>query len=98
MLALKWCGKRAVPVISTIHEATELVTKRKDTGENVIKPEAIFSHAYIMRGVNLSDQYFVSYIFFKKKSMRSWGKLFIHLFNMISLDSYILHKKSCHNR
>ena len=40
MLALKWYDKMAFTVISTIHEATEVVTKMKHTEKNVIKPEA----------------------------------------------------------
>ena len=39
MPALRWSDKRAATVISTIHEATEVVAKKKHTWENVIKPE-----------------------------------------------------------
>ena len=41
-LAIKWLDKKTVTVITTIHEATEVVTKKKYTGENAVKPEAIF--------------------------------------------------------
>ena len=56
----------AVTVISTIHVATDAVTKKEHTRENVIKPEDIFSYTNLMNRINLSDQYFDSYSLFKK--------------------------------
>ena len=38
--------------LSTIHEVRDIVTKMKHTGENAIKPEAIFSYTNFMNGVN----------------------------------------------
>ena len=59
--------KRAVTVISTIHEATEVVTKKKQTGENVIKFETNFSYTNIISSINLGDQYLATYSFFEKE-------------------------------
>ena len=66
MVALKWCDKRAATVIYAIHEATNVVTKRKHTRENVNKPEVIFSYTNLMSRASLSDQYLASYSFFEK--------------------------------
>ena len=48
-----------------IHQATDVVPKKKHTGEYVIKPETIFSYTNLMRGVDLSDQYLISFLFLK---------------------------------
>ena len=41
---LRSCDKRAVTVISTVHETTKDVNKMTHTGKNVTKTELIFSY------------------------------------------------------
>ena len=45
-----------------------------------------------MSSVDLSDQY-MAFRMNLRKSMKWWRKLFIHILNMILLNSYILNKK-----
>ena len=93
MLAVKWRDKRDVTVLTSIHSANEVITNKKNyKGDAVIKPEAIFLYNRYMSGVDLSDQYLESYGFLRR-TVKWWRKLFIHLFNMLILNGYVLNKK-----
>ena len=99
MLCLKWSGekkkskKKPVTILSTIHQATELLTKKKDAhGNRIPKPVPIYEYTKYMSGVDLSDQY-MSFHVALRKSMKWSRKLFFHLFNMVMLNSYLLNKK-----
>ena len=99
MLCLKWSGEKKkstqkpVTILSTIHQATELLTKKKDAhGNRIPKPVSIFQYTQNMSGVDISDQY-MSFHVSLRKSMKWSRKLFFHLFNMVILNSYLLNKK-----
>ena len=99
LLCLKWCGekkkskKKPVTIISTIHSATELLTKKKDPhGNRVPKPVPIYEYTKNMSGVDISDQYMAFHVSLRK-SMKWSRKLFFHLLNMLILNSYLLNKK-----
>ena len=99
MLCLKWSGekkkstKKPVTIISTIHQATELLTRKKDSyGNRILKPVPIYEYTKHMSGVDISDQY-MSFHVALRKSMKWSRKLFFHLFNMVILNSYLLNKK-----
>ena len=64
LLCLKWSGekkkstKKPVTILSTIHEASELLTRKKDShGNRIPKPVAIHQYTQNMAGVDISDQY-----------------------------------------
>ena len=99
MLCLKWSSekkkstKKPVTILSTIHEATELLTKKKDAyGNRIPKPVPIYEYTKNMSGVDFSNQY-MSFQVALRKSIKWSGKLFFHLFNMVILNSYLLNKK-----
>ena len=99
LLCLKWVGqkmkskKKPVTILTTIHEANELLTKKKDShGNRIPKPVCIFEYTKNMSGVDISDQY-MAYHVALRKSMKWSRKLFFHLFNMIILNSYLLNQK-----
>ena len=98
LLCLKWSGekkakKTPVTMLSTIHEANELLTKKKDAhGNRIPKPVAIHQYTQNMSGIDISDQY-MSFRLALRKSMNWWRKLFFHMLNMVVLNSYILNKK-----
>lgn len=93
LLALKWCDKRSVYMISTIHSASMVSTGRVDHRNNIIcKPEPIHFYIRLMGGVDLGDQ-LMSYYSFLRRSVKWWRKLFIHLFNMVLLNAFVLQKK-----
>ena len=93
LLALRWCDKRSVYMISTIHSAQMVSTGRVDHQDNTIsKPEPIFFYIKLMGGVDLGDQ-MMSYYSFLRRSVKWWRKLFIHMFNMLLLNAFVLQKK-----
>lgn len=95
ILALKWCDKRAVYMISTIHCATDKWTGKKDRTADknpIYKPAVIVDYIERMGGVDLSDQLMVYYSFLRR-TCKWWRKLWVHLLNMLILDAHILNKK-----
>ena len=99
MLCMKWSGenqkmkKKPVMILSTIHQATELLTKKKDShGNRIPKPVPIFQYTKNMSGVDISDQYMSYHVALRKSMKWSW-KLFFHLFNMVVLNSYLLQQE-----
>ena len=94
ILAVKWCDKRPVYMISTCHAATEKWTGRNDRvhGTPIYKPSLVVDYIRRMGGVDLSDQ-LMTYYSFLRKSCKWWRKLFVHLLNMLILNAYILNTK-----
>ena len=91
LLFLCWCNKRPVTMLSTIHEAVEVISKTKYNGEVLVKPVLIHDYNFAMNAVNKSDHLLSSYVAFKGNKW--YRKLFLHLFNMTILNSYILNRK-----
>ena len=99
LLCLKWKGaktktkKKPVTLLSTIHDADEILTVKKDShGNRIPKPQVIVEYTRNMSGVDLSDQYMAFHMSLRK-SYKWWRKLFFHMCNMLLLNSYILNKK-----
>ena len=69
LLCLKWKGpktklkKKLVMILSTIHAAKEVLTKKKDSHGNCIaKPLCIQEYTQNMSGVDISDQYMAFHV------------------------------------
>ena len=93
VLALRWQDKRQVTLLSTIHEADEIVTNKKDKEGNYrIKPRAVVDYTSKMRGCDVSDQLVGNYTILRR-SIKWWRKLFFHLFGVILGNAYVLHRK-----
>ena len=99
LLCLRWKGqktksnKKPLTLISTIHDAQELLTTKKDShGNRLLKPQIIFEYTKNMSSVDLYDQH-VAFQMSMRKSIKWWGKLFFHIMNMILLNAYILNTK-----
>ena len=92
-LVLKWCDKRSVTIITTIHEAVSVITRKVDAnGDRIVKPECVLDYTRNMSGVDLADQIITNYNT-NRKSNKWWRTLFFHLFNMVLLNAFILNKK-----
>ena len=97
LLAIKWCDKRHVLILSTIHEAVEITTGKKTrSGDPIIKPEPVHEYAKYMRGCDLSDQLINSYSMLRR-TVKWWRKIFFHLFTSCMNNAYILYKKYAPN-
>ena len=78
-------------MLSTIHEAAEVVTKRKYNGEILFKPIFVQCYNNCMNSVNKRDHLLSFYV--AQKGNKWYRKLFLHIFNMILLNTYILNGK-----
>ena len=79
LLCLKWRGpqsksmKKPVTILSTIHLATEVLTKKKDShGNHIPKPLCTQQYTQNMSGVDISDQYMAFHVSLRK-SMK-WSR------------------------
>ena len=68
------------------------VSKWGEPNGKMFKPRAIQDYIRNMRAVDVGDQ-MMSYHCFVRRSLKWYRKLFIHLVNMLLLNSYILFKK-----
>ena len=97
LLAIKWCDKRAVLILSTIHEAVEILTGKKDRFDQpIIKPKAVHEYTKNMRGCNLTDQLINSYCMLRRMC-KWWQKIFFHFFAACINNAYIIYKKYVRN-
>ena len=56
VLVLKWCDKHAVLVISTIHDAVDVIPHKKDVnGLPIVKHLVIHYYVKYMQGCDVSD-------------------------------------------
>ena len=93
LLALKWMDKREVYILSGLHKATNVISKKTNyKGQKVNKPQPVFLYNRYMSGVDLTDQ-FLQYYSFLHKSIKWSKKSFVHCLNMVILNAHILHKK-----
>ena len=90
VLAIRWCDKRAVFMLSTIHDTKMIKRNNPDfEGRQVVKPKCVVDYCHFMGGVDLVDQV-MNYYSFLRRTGKWWRKLFIHLFNIINLNLYVL--------
>uniref|UniRef100_A0A1B6DFG4 Uncharacterized protein n=1 Tax=Clastoptera arizonana TaxID=38151 RepID=A0A1B6DFG4_9HEMI len=87
----KWRDRRYVSYISTEHE-NEMVEFVDRRGHSVKKPLPIVKYNAFMKGVDRSDQ-LMSYYPCEQKSIRWYKKLFVHILQMILLNSHVLYNK-----
>ena len=93
LLALKWMDKREVYILSGLHKATNVISKKTNyKGQKVTKPQPVFLYNRYMSGVDLTDQ-FLQYYIFLCKSVKWSKKYFVHCLKMVILNAHILHKK-----
>ena len=93
LLALKWMDKREVYILSGLHKATNVISKKTNyKGQKVTQPQPVFLYNRYMSGVDLTDQ-FLQYYSFLHKSVKWSKKFFVHCLNMVILNAHILHKK-----
>ena len=95
LLAVKWCDKRVVTVLTTIHDGSTVDTQRRSRDApgghaTIRKPTAVAEYNKYMGGVDLADQ-LVTYYGFEHRSLKWWKKLFFFLMETAVVNSYILY-------
>lgn len=80
-------------MISTFHEANQKILDKVDkNGEPILKPTCVVDCCKNMGGVDLSDQ-IVQYSDILRKSLKWWSTLFFHLFNLMTVNAFLLYRK-----
>ena len=58
LLALEWMDKREVYILSGLHKATNVISKKTNYKEQkVMKPQPVFLYNRYMLGVDVTDQF-----------------------------------------
>ena len=102
VLCFKWVqdknkpGKQStkeVYILTTKHVAEEHYSGKilYRTGEPIYKPCTVVDYCHEMGGVDLMDQ-LLEYYHFLRRSCKWWRKLWVHLFNMVILNAFLLNK------
>ncbi|XP_069502398.1 piggyBac transposable element-derived protein 4-like [Ambystoma mexicanum] len=90
LLALKFCHRRDVHMLSTIHdESTSLVTVRGQ-GQQVLKPKFILDYNRYMGGVDKIDQLLALY-HVKRKTCTWYKKLALYLMHLATYNAYVVY-------
>lgn len=93
ILVMKWCDKREIHMITTMHDYQMASTNKKDrqTGKTIMKPLCIIDYNYNMGGVDQTDM-LISSIEAARKSMKWYKKLFFHFLDLTIVNSHALYK------
>ena len=102
VLCFKWVQDKNKPGKQSTKEVYMLTTKHVAeehysgkilyrTGEPIYKPCAVVDYCHEMGGVDLTDQ-LLEYYHFLRCSCKWWRKLWVHLFNMVILNAFLLNK------
>lgn len=89
ILCLKYCDKRPVMFLSTIHAAVDTFSSCRSHADNVVRPQIVNDYVKYMRGCDVSDQLLTSYSL-HRKSVRWSRKLFFHFFALAMNNAYVL--------
>ena len=95
VLCLKWMDKRAVTLLSTLHDDRMADVQRPYRGarggvEFVLKPQMIDEYNKHMGGVDLSDQ-LVLYYGYSHRQIKWWKRVFFHLIDLALVNSNIMY-------
>lgn len=92
IMLLKWRDKRDVLLLSTIHSTNMMKKEKRDVV--TMKPEVVLDYAEKMGDVNRNGGIIASYTLARKRLKKYYKKIFLHLIDIICLNSYILYKKN----
>ena len=88
-----WKGKRLVRMISTIHDATIVITGKKDgkTNVEIKKPYAFVQYNKFMKGVDSADQY-LSYYSVLRKTVKWSKKVVLYLLHCALFNAFFVYR------
>ena len=95
LMALSWRAKnKKAPVVMLSSECSAqmvMVPSRQAGAAEQEKPSAVNTYNYQMYGVDIADQYTVSYAF-TRKTIKWWRKVFFWLLDVAITNSYALYR------
>ena len=92
-MAIKWKGIHDVFFLTTAHEDVLVAAPSSRGAHQKMKPSAVLDYNKYKTGVDRSDQ-MLSYYSFERKTIKWWKKLFFCLFDLVEVNSHILHTKT----
>lgn len=92
LLAMKWCDKREVWMLSTCHSADMAESEKTDrkSGNKILKPTCILDYNKNMGSVDRTDMV-ISSIESVRKTVKWYKKLFFHVLDLAVLNAHSLH-------
>jgi hypothetical protein len=99
LLALKWCDKRDVHMLTTLHDDLMTQTSKINhkTGEPVIKPQCVLDYNKSMGIVDKADMMITS-LSCMRKSLKWYKKVFFHIIDLYLLNAFLLYKTTNANK
>lgn len=93
MMALKWCDKKNIHMLTTIHKDEMGPSDKIDrsTGLPIMKPECVIDYTKNMGTVDTADM-MISNVQCLRKTIKWYKKLFFHLIDMHLLNSFFMYK------
>ncbi|XP_017752724.1 PREDICTED: piggyBac transposable element-derived protein 4-like [Eufriesea mexicana] len=92
ILALKWCDKRNVYIISTKHETAEMTEEGKNQFDPILKPKSVIEYNKGMIGIDRQDQMLACFPVMRKCT-KGYRKVFFYVFDIALFNCYILFNK-----
>lgn len=89
IMLLKWRDKRDILLLSTIHGANMI--EREKRGVIVRKPQVALDYFTKLGGVDRSDGIIALYTLAGKMMKMYYKKIFLHLIDVVCLNSYMLY-------
>ena len=92
---VKFMDRKEVNIITTFHTAEIVDTGKLDkkTKEPIMKYAAVHDYNKYMGAVDLSDQ-FLTYTAVKRRTIKWWKKVFLHLFALSEVNTYLFYKET----
>lgn len=93
VMLMKYCDRNMVYMISTVHKATPVETRRIDpqTRQPIQRPQVVAEYDKYMGGVDHSDQ-MISYATMRCRTLKWWKRVIFHMFSLAALNAYLLYK------
>lgn len=93
VLYVKWQSSKIVYMITTIHDETTRMVRRKGRNELVAKPSCVVAYNTNMGAVDRADQMLQPYDA-TRKTTRWYKKVMLHLLQVALLNAYLLYSKT----
>jgi hypothetical protein len=98
LMALKWCDKRDIHMLSNLHSEKTVITDKVDykTGDFKLKPECVVDYTKNMGAVDKVDR-ILGFGEATRKSFKWYKKIFFRILDIATINSHFLKKMKSKN-
>jgi hypothetical protein len=91
LLAIKWCDKRDIHILTTVNSHNMSLTNKIDytTGQFKIKPDAVIDYSKNMGAVDKVDR-ILGFSEVSRKSLKWYKKVFFRIIDIASINAFFL--------